>query len=65
MDPQRIISGNDFPSLLSLVLLIFVYRGEAGVANLHPSVTYAVLHLGAVYIGGSHAPMGRVESDKP
>ncbi|MCP3662462.1 MAG: hypothetical protein GY696_08215 [Gammaproteobacteria bacterium] len=27
--------------------------------------TYAILHLGAVYRGGSHTPLGRAESDKP
>ncbi|MCP3665876.1 MAG: hypothetical protein GY696_25835 [Gammaproteobacteria bacterium] len=23
------------------------------------------MHLGAIYLGGSHAPLGRAESDKP
>ncbi len=52
-----------------LCLSFFLPRRSLGfqLAQLprNPRPTYAILHLGTSYLGGSHVPLGRVESDKP
>ncbi len=68
MDGTLLETRVDARSQYETKVLSFLPRISRGVpisTTFSEAATYAILHLGAVYLGGSHATLGWVESDKP
>ncbi len=61
LEPKVVKAGNNVLRKQS-----FLLRRSQGyqLATFSESATYVVLHICADYLGGSHEPLGRVESDK-